>query len=256
MSFVRAPRRRLWLKCAGLVVAAIAAGAPAVQASEVRLAVATNFVEVIGGLKPLFEAKTGHRLTLTTGSTGKLYAQIRNGAPFDVLLAADAQTPQRLVNDGEAVAASRFTYAFGRLALWSSTPGRVGADGVATLRDAKFRHLAIANPELAPYGSAAREMLRATGLWEAVQTKLVYAQNVVASGNAEFGLIAYSQVKSRAGDPRPGPWLVPAALHAPIRQDAVLLTHAQANEGARAFLEALKSPEIRQLIESFGYATQ
>lgn len=262
MSFVRAQRRRLWLKCAGLVVAAIAAGAPAAQASEVRLAVATNFAEVIDRLKPLFEAKTGHRLTLTTGSTGKLYAQIRSGAPFDVLLAADMQTPQRLVNEGEAVAGSRFTYALGRLALWSATPGRVGADGVATLRDAKFRHLAIANPELAPYGSAAREMLRATGLWEAMQARLVYAQNVghaysmVASGNAEFGLIAYSQVKSRAGDPRPGLWLVPAALHAPIRQDAVLLAHAQANEGARAFLEALKSPEIRQLIESFGYATQ
>lgn len=244
------------------LLAGLTLGVTPAQTSEVRLAVATNFAQVIDKIKPSFEASTGHRLTLTTGSTGKLYAQIRSGAPFDVLLAADTQTPQRLVKEGDAVAASHFTYALGRLALWSATPDLVGADGAVTLRAMKFRHLVIANPQLAPYGAAARDALRVLGIWDGVQAKLAYAQNIghaysmVASGNAELGLIALSQLQGAASGVGGSSWLVPAALHAPIRQDAVLLTRGQANAGAQAFLETLKSPETRRLIESFGYAVE
>ncbi|MFZ2653005.1 MAG: molybdate ABC transporter substrate-binding protein [Burkholderiaceae bacterium] len=236
--------------------------ATSANAVEVRLAVASNFAEAIERIRPWFEAKTGHRLTLSTGSTGKLYAQIRGGAPFDVLLAADAQTPRRLETDGEGVAASRFTYAFGRLALWSATPGVVGADGAATLRAAQFRHLAIANPDLAPYGAAARDALRALQSWDRLQPKIVYAQNIghafamVASGNAELGLIALSQLNTTGRTAAGSSWVVPAALHEPIRQDAVLLVRGQANAGARAFLEAMKSIEVRAMIESFGYSLE
>lgn len=245
-----------------LVVALMVAPHLPAQAAEVRLAVATNFAEVVETIKPTFELATGHRLIVSTGSTGKLYAQIKSGAAFDVLLAADAQTPQRLVTEGEAVAASDFTYALGRLALWSASPALVGADGVATLRAAKFRHLVIANPQLAPYGSAAREVLRAIGSWQDLQTRLVYAQNIghafsiAASGNAELGLVALSSLKGAGSRVAGSSWLVPAALHAPIRQDAVLLTRGQANAGAREFLEILKSPDVRKVIESFGYAAQ
>ena len=254
-------RLRRCLRALALLAGATICAVPA-HAGEVRLAVATNFPHAIDKLKASFEASTGHRLIVTTGSTGKLYAQIRGGAPFDVLLAADAQTPQRLVNEGDAVAGSSFTYALGQLVLWSATPGQVAADGAATLRAMRFRHLVVANPQLAPYGAAARETLRALGVWDGVQAKLAYAQNIghaysmVASGNAELGLIARSQVQGAASDIGGSSWLVPTALHAPIRQDAVLLTRGQANAAARAFLEALKSPQTRRLIESFGYTVE
>lgn len=255
------PRLRCHLRALALL-GGLTLGSVAACAVEVRLAVATNFAHVIDKLKPSFEASTGHRLTVTTGSTGKLYAQIRSGAPVDVLLAADAQSPQRLVQEGDAVAASSFTYALGRLALWSATPGMAGVDGAVTLRAMKFRHLVIANPQLAPYGAAARETLRSLGVWDGVQAKLAYAQNIghaysmVASGNAELGLIALSQVQGAVGGVVGSSWPVPAALHAPIRQDAVLLTRGHANAGARAFLETLKSPESRRTIESFGYGVE
>ncbi len=253
---------RLRKRCASLLVALVAAPLWA-QCAEIRLAVATNFADVVEKIKPAFEARTGHRISVTAGSTGKLYAQIRSGARFDALLAADAATPQRLVHEGEAIDASRFTYALGRLVLWSASPGVVGSDGAATLRGAKFRHLAIANPELAPYGAAARDVLRATDTWDALQPKLVYAQNIghaysmVASSNAELGLIALSALRARRDSGGPGSsWPVPATLHAPIRQDAVLLTRSVAPAATREFLDSLKTPEVRAIIESFGYALQ
>ncbi len=262
MSVARATLRlRRCLRALALLAGAALCALPA-HAADVRLAVATNFAHAVDKLKPSFEASTGHRLIITTGSTGKLYAQIRSGAPFDVLLAADAQTPQRLVGEGDAVAGSSFTYALGQLVLWSATPGRVGIDGAATLRAMQFRHLVIANPQLAPYGAAARDTLRTLGVWDGVQARLAYAQNIghaysmVASGSAELGLLALSQVQSAASGVAGSSWRVPAALHAPIRQDAVLLIRGQANAGARAFLEALKSPQTRRLIESLGYAVE
>jgi molybdate transport system substrate-binding protein len=252
-----APRLVLAPWFAGL--AAVMAIASAARASEVRVAVATNFAEVVEKIKPAFEARTGHRLTLTTGSTGKLYAQIKNGAPLEVLLAADAQTPQRLVAQGEALAASRFTYALGRLALWSATPGLVGVDGAVTLRSGGFRHLAIANPDLAPFGAAARETLRALGAWEALQPKIVYAQNIghaysmVASGNAELGLVALSQLSGAGAAVGGSSWIVPSALHTVIRQDAVLLERGRDHAGAIAFMAELKSAQVRKTIKAFGY---
>jgi molybdate transport system substrate-binding protein len=262
MRLASAPWRRL-RRCSAALWLALCTLPLGAQGAEVRLAVATNFADVVEKIRPAFEARTGHRLSVTTGSTGKLYAQIRSGARFDALLAADASTPQRLVSEGEALAESRFTYALGRLVLWSASPGVVGSDGVATLRGAKFRHLAIANPELAPYGAAARDVLRATGTWDALQPKLVYAQNIghaysmVASSNAELGLIALSALQGgRDGGSHGSSWPVPATLHAPIRQDAVLLTRSSAPAATRGFLESLKSPEVRAIIESFGYALQ
>ncbi len=246
----------------GLVLVCTVACALTARADEVRVAVATNFAEVVERIKPSFESRTSHRLVLVSGSTGKLYAQIKNGAPLHVLLSADAQTPQRLVAQGDAVPGSHFTYALGRLVLWSATPVVVGADGAATLKASTFRHLAIANPELAPYGVAAREVLRELKVWELLQPRIVYAQNIghafsmVASGNAELGLIAASSLAGAGGAVGGSSWPVPASLHAPIRQDAVLLQRGKNNVGARAFLAELRTPDVRKAIESFGYALE
>lgn len=251
----RPPRR--WLLAAALAVAALP-----VQAAEVLVAVAANFAEVVDKLKPGFESATGHRLVATTGATGKLYAQIKSGAPFHVLLAADAKTPALLEQEGAAVAGTRFTYAVGRVALWSRTPGRVAADGVATLRAGDFRHLAIANPDLAPYGVAAREVLQASGTWEALRGKVVMGQNIgqthslVASGAAELGFVALSAVRAPGRASEGSLWVVPATLHAPIQQDAVLLRAGAANEGARAWLGWLRSPAARAVIEAYGYGVE
>jgi molybdate transport system substrate-binding protein len=256
------PAPRLACNWKAFVVVCVMAIALTARADEVRVAVATNFAEVVEKIKPGFEKRTGHRLLLVSGSTGKLYAQIKNGAPLDVFLSADAQTPQRLVAQGDAVADSRFTYALGRLVLWSATPTAVGADGAATLQAATFRHLAIANPQLAPYGMAAIEVLRELKIWDVLQPKLVYAQNIghtfsmVASGNAELGLIAASSLAGAGSAVKGSSWLVPANLHAPIRQDVVLLQRGRNNAGARAFLAELKTPDVRKTIESFGYISE
>ena len=196
---------------------------------------------------------------MTTGSTGKLYAQIVSGAPFDAMLAADQARPARLVDEGHAVAGSRFTYATGRLVLWSAEAGRAGPDAAGTLRRGDFDFLAIANPDLAPYGLAARQALTAMGLFDAVQPRLVMGQNIgqtfsmVATGNAELGLVAESQVLSTRSPAAGTRWAVPAHLHEPIRQDAVLLDGN--NAAARAFLSYLESTEARDVIARSGYGT-
>jgi len=242
-----------------LPLAATAQPAAAAAPAQTLVAVAANFAEVVERLKPGFEAATGHRLRATTGSTGKLYAQIIAGAPFDVLLSADTATPARLENEGAAVAGSRFTYAVGRLALWSARPGMVAADGRATLQAGNFRHLAMANPDLAPYGVAAREVLQATGTWQALQRRLVMGQNIgqthsmVATGAAEVGFVALSAVQRPGVAPIGSAWTVPQALYTPLRQDAVLLRHGAANPAARAWLDYLRTPAARQLIQAHGY---
>jgi len=241
---------------AGLALPAPAAG------EEAAVGVAANFTEVVERLEERFERETGHTLTISVGSTGKLYSQIANGAPFDVLLAADQARPERLEEEGLAVAGSRFTYATGRLTLWSPEPGRVGADGAATLREGDFRLLAIANPELAPYGAAARQTLEKLGLWETLRDKLVMGETIgqahamVASGNAELGFVALSYVRSPRNETPGSRWDVPVGLYAPIHQDAVLLKRAAGNAAAKGFLEFLKSAETRALIESYGYAVE
>lgn len=243
-----------WL--AALGVAWIAAG-PA-QAGEVAVAVAANFTDVTRQLVPRFEDATGHRIRASFGSTGKLYAQIENGAPFEVLLAADTARPKRLEENGLAVAGSRFTYARGRLLLWSAEPGRVDAAG-EILQQGGFRHLAIANPKTAPYGLAAQQVLEAIGLWRTLQPRLVRGDNIaqtfqfVATGNAELGLVAKSQVAGLAAAERGSGWEVDPQLHRPIEQQAVLLTRGAENDAANAFLEYLRSEAARSVIAAFGY---
>jgi molybdate transport system substrate-binding protein len=228
-----------------------------VLAAEIRVAVASNFADAVEAISARFEARGGDKVTLIVGSTGKLYAQIRHGAPFDAFFAADADRPRLLEDEGAAVPGSRFTYAVGRLVLWSPSPGYVDPAG-EVLREGDFRYLAIANPKLAPYGRAAQEVLERRGLWQALQGRTVRGENVgqafqfVRSGNAELGLVAWSQV-SRPGEPTAGSWWeVPQALYAPIEQQAVLLRDDAA---ARAFLAFVRGEEGRAIIRTYGYGT-
>jgi molybdate transport system substrate-binding protein len=227
-------------------------------AGEVKVAVAANFAMPLERIGAGFTAATGHRLKVSPGSTGKLFSQIVAGAPFEVLLAADAQTPQKLVAGGQAVAGSRFTYAIGRLVLWSPRPGLVDDQG-AVLDSTKFTRLALANPQTAPYGAAALQVLQGRGLAAGVGPRLVTGESIaqafqfVASGNAELGFVALSQI-TVPGKPIAGSyWLVPAGLYAPIRQDAVLLKAGASNLAAVGLLEYLKTPAARAVMRSFGY---
>lgn len=228
------------------------------SADEVKVAAAANFAAPMQELAAAFAHDTGHQAVAIVGSTGKLYAQIRNGAPFDVLLAADAQTPKRLEDEGYGVAGQRFTYAIGKLVLYSARAGFVDAQG-AVLKNGVFEHLAIADPKTAPYGAAALEALQALGLQAALEHRFVQADSIgqayefVASGNAELGFVALSQVAA-PGKPALGSWwLVPPDLYRPIRQDAVLLKRAADQPAALAFLEYLRGAKAKALIRAYGY---
>ncbi|HMA12404.1 MAG TPA: molybdate ABC transporter substrate-binding protein [Steroidobacteraceae bacterium] len=234
------------------------AAAPALPAyaDQAQVAVASNFAAPMKILATQFQRATGHMLVLSTGATGKFYAQIKNGAPFDVLLAADDEVPARLEREGAGN--GRFTYAIGRLVLWSPQSGLI--DGTsAVLTQNRFRRLAVANPKLAPYGAAAGEVLARLGLADAVHGKLVIGENIaqtyqfVASGNADLGFVALSQVMQDDNSASGSAWIVPNDLHAPIRQDAVLLNHGANNAAARALLDYLKSPPARAVIKRYGY---
>ena len=228
------------------------------QAAEVMAAVAANFTAPMKMLAKSFEQDTGHKLVLSFGSTGSFYAQIKNGAPFDVLLAADSDTPLRLEKDGLGVAGSRFTYATGRLVLWSPKAGVVDDQG-SVLRSGKFQRLAIANPKLAPYGAAAMQVLANLGLEATVQPKLVQGENIaqayqfVASGNASLGFVALSQVMREGRLASGSVWIVPSSLHAPLRQEAALLRRGEASAAARAFLSFMRSASARAIISAHGY---
>lgn len=230
----------------------------AALAAEVLVAVAANFIAPMQHITADFEKTTGHRAKLAFGSTGKFYAQIKNGAPFDVLLAADADTPARLQKEGVAAAGTRFTYSIGRLALWSPRSGYVDAKG-AILQQGTFAHLAIANPKLAPYGKAAVETLDRLGLRARLQPRFVQGENIaqtfqfVSSGNAEIGFVALSQVFERGELKRGSVWVVPAGLHAPIRQDAVILRRAKDNPAALALMRYMKEDKARAIIAAYGY---
>lgn len=227
---------------------------PCARAGEVRVAVASNFLSTAKELGARFTARSGHRVLISAGSTGKLYAQIRKGAPFDVFLAADAKRPRLLEEQGAAVRGSRFTYAVGRLALWG--PGMKGLENGEVLRRGEFKRLAIANPKLAPYGVAAEQTLRHLKRLDALRPKLVFGENIgqafqfVASGNAELGLVALSQlIDSGASDY----WRVPQTDYDPIEQQAVALSGARNPKTATAFLDFLRSADARALIERHGY---
>lgn len=234
-----------------------AAGKPS-KPAVARVAVASNFADAARQLAAAYGRQSGHRIEVSAASTGKLYAQIRHGAPFDALLAADAETPRMLVEEGLADGDTLQDYASGRLVLWSRDPSRV-KDGEALLRRGAIERLAIANPDLAPYGAAARESLDYLRRWEELQPKLVLGENVgqaaqfVVSGAAPLGLLPRSLVQqARKGHPGSG-WEVPASWHAPIVQSAVLLQRGERNPAARGFLKYLQSPAAKQRIRSFGY---
>ncbi|WDI31740.1 molybdate ABC transporter substrate-binding protein [Hyphococcus flavus] len=230
------------------------------SAEEALVAVAANFQTAASQLEADFEANSEHTITITAGSTGKLYAQIVNGAPFDVFLAADQQRPRLLEEKGASVIGSRFTYAVGRLVLWSANPS-LAVENSIYLRNGAFRRLAMANPDLAPYGAAAQEILQSLDLWEALQSKIVMGENVtqsftyVATGNAELGFVALSSVFEFDGGAK-SYWEPPVNSYRPIRQDAVLLKRAKSNAAALAFFQYLKSEPARELISSSGYGDQ
>jgi molybdate transport system substrate-binding protein len=232
-------------------------GKPAV-AAEVHVAVAANFAAPMQRIARAFEEQTGHRALIALGATGALYAQARHGAPYGVFLAADETTPRRLETDGLGVPGTRFTYAVGRLVLWSPRPGLVD-DAGGVLREGRIQRLALANPKLAPYGAAAVDVMTRLGVLEALRPRLVQGENIaqayhfVASGNAELGFVALSQVQTDGRITAGSAWLVPQSLHAPLRQDAILLAAGRDNPAARALLEFLRGETARALIRAHGY---
>lgn len=228
------------------------------QAGEVGVAVAANFTAPMQKVAQAFEQESGHKAVLSFGSTGNLYAQIKNGAPFQVFLAADEETPLRLEREGLTQAGSRFTYATGKLVLWSRQQGLVDDKG-DILRSGNFQRIALANPKLAPYGAAAVETLTRLGLWQALQPKIVQGDNIaqtyqfIASENAQLGFVALSQVMVDGRLSQGSAWLVPATLHAPLAQAAVLLGKGSDNPAAVALLRFLRSDRANAIIRSFGY---
>jgi molybdate transport system substrate-binding protein len=235
-----------------VVVALAAAGAA--QAASTNVAVAANFTEPAKEIARLFEAKTGHTAVLSFGATGQFYTQITQAAPFQVLLSADQATPKKLADEGLALGDTLFTYAVGKLVLFSTNAALV--KGEETLRAGAFNKIAIANPAVAPYGAAAIETMKALGVYDKLAGKIVQGSNIaqtfqfVDTGNAELGLVALSQVIERQGGSR---WIVPANLYTAIRQDAVVLKSGAGNAAAQGFVAFLKSPEATAVIERFGY---
>jgi molybdate transport system substrate-binding protein len=238
-----------------LVFAAVVAGLlmPSIAHAEtVSVAVAANFTKVAEQLAPLFKTETGHDVSYSFGATGQLYTQISQGAPFQVFLAADDQRPAKAVKEDLGVEGSVFTYAVGALALYGGTTDV--SDGEAVLAAGAFDKIAIADPATAPYGAAAMETLDKLGLTSQIEPKLVTGENItqtlqfIETGNAELGFVAASQVVGKTGV-----WIVPESYHAPIRQDAVLLTTGQDSEAAKAFVDFLQGEAAREVIESAGY---
>lgn len=241
-----------------MLVAALLA-ASAAQGAEVSVAVAANFTAPMQKIAAVFEQDTGHKATLSFGATGKFYAQIANGAPFGILLAADDSTPEKIAKEGLGDGATRFTYAIGQLVLWSKQAGYVDADG-KVLANGDWKHIAIANPKLAPYGLAAMQTLDKLGLTAQVQPRVVQGENIaqtyqfVASGNAPLGFVALSQVMEDGKLREGSAWVVPTTMHEAIRQDAIVLKPAQDNAAAAALMQYLRGDKARAIIRSYGYA--
>lgn len=251
--------RRLHSSWVTALAVIVSSGASTASAGEALVAVATNFADTAAELADAFTASTGHGIRIATGATGKLHAQVVQGAPFDILLAADGERPARLEADGHVVAGQRFTYALGRVCLISFRDGAADNDPRLVLSAVDVRKIAIANPALAPYGAAALEVLRSLGVDDSVRDKIVMGENVgqafalVATGNADLGFVAYAALVGRGIDST-RTWCAPADMHAPIAQDAVLLKRGADNSAARAFLEFLQSDDARAMIEAAGYA--
>jgi molybdate transport system substrate-binding protein len=243
------------LQVLGLALALLAFGPSVAVAADTQVAVAANFTEPAKAIATAFKAATGHNAILSFGASGQFYAQMARGAPFEVFLSADADRPKKAEWDGLGVAGTRFTYAVGRLVLYSKTPGLVDAKG-AVLKTGRFEKLAIADPVAAPYGSAAIATMTKMGVYNRLKPKLVtgisitQAYQFVETGAAELGFVAWSQVINVPGGSR---WLVPTSHHAPIDQQAILLRTGEDNPAARAFLAFLKSPTAVAIVRRYGY---
>ena len=230
-----------------------------VDAADIKVAVTSSFMDPMTAIAEEFQKATGHRALLNEGSTGELYAQILNGAPFDIYLSSDAQDAKGIEDDGFAVAGSRFTYAVGRLTLWSPRPGRIGNDGEHLLRSGGFESLAISNPRTNGYGKAAVQALKTVGVWTSVQDRIVEAENsreafqLVANGKADVGLVPLGEVLDPDVKQKGSRWDIPHRLHSPILQDAVLLERGKENSGALQLLQFLRGPQARRIIVQFGY---
>ena len=228
------------------------------MAGEVSVAVAANFTAPMKLIIAKFEKETHHKVTVSFGSTGKLYTQIKNGAPFEVFLAADTKRPALLESEGMSVKGESFTYAEGKLALWSTKAGFVDKKG-KVLNSDKFQHIAIASPKLAPYGAAAVEAMTKLGVYDKLQPKIVQGQNIaqthqfVGSGNAELGFVALSQVYKNGKVTSGSAWILPTKLYSPIKQDATLLVKGKSNPAAVALMKYLKSKKAHKIIKSYGY---
>jgi len=242
--------------CLATLLAVFAFGTA--QADEVQVAVAANFTAPIQAIAADFEKDTGHKLVAAYGATGQFYTQIKNGAPFQVFLSADDTTPEKLEKEGDTVKGSRFTYAIGTLALWSAKEGYVDAKG-EVLKNTEYQHLSIANPKAAPYGLAATQVLEKLKLTEATKAKIVEGQNItqayqfVSTGNAELGFVALSQIFKDGKVSSGSAWIVPASMHDPIKQDAVILNKGKDSAAAKALVEYLKGPKAAAVIKSYGY---
>lgn len=237
-----------------LALLAFAATSPASVAAEVKVAVAANFTEPAKEISALFEKATGNTAALSFGATGQFYTQITQDAPFEVFLSADQKTPKKAVTEGFAIKDSLFTYATGKVVLFSKSKDLV--KGEETLKEGKFAKIAIANPETAPYGAAGVEVMKKLGVYDALASKIVQGNNIaqayqfVDTGNAELGFVALSQVIKKDEGSR---WIVPDKLYSTIAQDAVLLKKGESNPAAKAFLDFLKGKEARAVIEKYGY---
>jgi molybdate transport system substrate-binding protein len=238
-------------------LAALIGVATTAHADEISVAVAANFTAPMKQIAAEFEKDTGHKVVASFGSTGKFYAQIKNGAPFEVLLTADDETPTKLIKENAAVAGSQFTYAIGKLVLWSAKAGVVDGTG-EVLKKGSFAHIALADPKLAPYGAAATETMKAMGVYDSLQPKIVTAENIaqahqfISSGNSELGFVALSQVL-KEGKIEGSYWLVPANLYKSIRQDALILEKGKGKPAADALMNYLKADKAKAIITSFGY---
>ena len=246
---------RSYLACSLL----LALGLPTIaEADEVQVAVAANFLAPLQEIAKSFEKETGHQTLITSGATGQLFTQIQHGAPFEVMISADAKTPKKLVKNELALADSQFTYARGKLVLWSVDPALVDASG-AVLKSDKFKHLAIANPKTAPYGTATMEALDKLGLTASLRSKLVEGENIsqakqfVDTGNAEVGFVALSQIYKNGKITKGSAWVVPLDLYAPLYQDAVLLKKGEDNPAATALLNYLKGNKAKAIMTTYGY---
>ncbi len=244
------------IPCLLSVLVAIASPA---MAAEVHVAVAANFTAPVQAIAAEFEKDTGNKVVASFGATGQFYAQIKNGAPFEVFLAADDSTPAKLEAEKTIVPGSRFTYATGKLALWSAKEGYVDDKG-EVLKKNEYAHLSLANPKTAPYGLAATQVLANLNLTQAVASKLVEGQNIsqayqfISTGNAELGFVALSQIYKDGKISGGSAWIVPGELHDPIKQDAVILDKGKDNPVARQFVDYLKGPKAAAVIKAYGYA--